>query len=191
MLSTRYSLVQRVRDNRDEIAWQEFYDLYRPLLYRYSRQRGLTTTDADEVVGLCFARLTQIMADFQYQPSRGKFKSWLKQLVSNQIAHLRAGQRHEGLAPNSELDLAHQTDDEALWERAWQQEVLSYCVQQVRSEVSMQNYQIFRLGVYENWPTAQIAEVFGLSPEQVYRAKHKVLARIRSRLAEYRQQHPD
>ncbi len=46
MYTTRISLMERVRDNRDEVAWQEFYDVYKSLIYRYARQRHLSDADA-------------------------------------------------------------------------------------------------------------------------------------------------
>ena len=36
MYTTHLSLINRVKDRGDQIAWQEFYDLYKSLIYRYA-----------------------------------------------------------------------------------------------------------------------------------------------------------
>jgi hypothetical protein len=47
MPPTRASLLVRLRDRRDQTAWQEFVALYGPLVYGYARKQGLQ--DADQV----------------------------------------------------------------------------------------------------------------------------------------------
>ena len=48
--TTRPSLLVRLRDSRDEQAWGEFVEIYRPLVYRLARRRGLQDADALELV---------------------------------------------------------------------------------------------------------------------------------------------
>ncbi len=178
MYTTRLSLMNRVRNRRDELAWQEFHDLYRPLVYRYARQRGLGHDDAEDIVGQCFEKLIDSMSTFEYHPARGKFKSWLKTLVHHKISDLVA-RRRPGTSTLPE------PVDERLWERACQNELLNYCVQQARQEVSERNFRVFHLSVYEDWSPQKIAEVCDMDPAQVYRVKHKVLAKVREKMARY------
>ncbi len=44
--ATRASLLARIRDFRDELAWGEFAQLYTPLIYRFARRSGLQHADA-------------------------------------------------------------------------------------------------------------------------------------------------
>ncbi len=185
MYTTNLILMNRVKYRRDQIAWQEFYDLYKSLIYRYARQRHLSPCDAEEIVSQCFQHLTQKMANFDYQPTRGKFRSWLKKFVNHRISQLLAKQPRESLLPDHELDRQCDPAYDGLWEKAWQLEVLRYCVRQAQQRVSTQNYRIFRLAVYEGWSTETIARSLDLTPEQVHRAKHKTLQVIRERMADY------
>ena len=43
---TRPSLLARIRNPRDGVAWAEFVDIYGPLVYDYGRRRGLRGADA-------------------------------------------------------------------------------------------------------------------------------------------------
>lgn len=184
MYTTRYSLMERVRDRGDEIAWQEFYDLYQPLIHRYARQRGLNHSDSEEIVGQCFARLARAMPGFQYRPGRGKFKSWLKRLVNRRISSLLASRR-EGSLGDTDLPASTGESLARLWEQAWHHEVLTHCINLIRAEVSTRDYQVFQLNVLEEWKAERVAEYLQMSPEQVYRAKYRVLQIMREKMSCY------
>lgn len=185
MYTTRLSLMHSLKGSRNEVAWQEFYDLYKSLIYRFARQRGLNSTDAEEIVSACFEKLSQVMAEFDYQPTRGKFKSWLRQLASHKISHLLAKQGRGELLPNSELDLHCSAPPDAEWERTWQREVLALCARQAQVEVSSRNYSVFQLSIYEGWAAPEIAQALNMSPQEVHQAKHKVLRVVREKMAKY------
>ena len=46
--NTRASLIARLSDADDVEAWQEFVQIYVPLLYRLARRKGLQHADAEE-----------------------------------------------------------------------------------------------------------------------------------------------
>ena len=184
MYTTRLSLMQRVRDRGDHIAWQEFYDLYGPLIYRYGRQRGLSRDDAEDIVSACLEKLTESIGDFEYQPERGKFKSWLRRLVYNTITDHFRKKRPRAIS-DSHADQLTATDGEALWERAWQNEVMNLAVRRAEKQVSARNFQIFKLNVLDDWPAERIAEVFNMTTDQVYRAKYKVLQIVKDISRQY------
>lgn len=46
---TRESLLIRVRDLQDRDAWDQFVQIYRPVVYRLARNRGLQDADAQDL----------------------------------------------------------------------------------------------------------------------------------------------
>src|SRR5438552_3205642 len=86
MLPTRTSLLYRVRNQADEESWREFVALYEPLLLSYVRKRGLSQVDARDVVQDIFIQLLRILPTFTLDHSRGRFRTWLWQVVMNGIA---------------------------------------------------------------------------------------------------------
>ena len=46
---TRSSLLIRVRDPADQAAWHEFVEIYRPIILRMARQKGMQEADAEDV----------------------------------------------------------------------------------------------------------------------------------------------
>ena len=48
-LATRASLLHRLKDCDDQSSWQEFYDAYCDLIYRFALKAALTETEAQDV----------------------------------------------------------------------------------------------------------------------------------------------
>ena len=67
--NTRASLIARLSDSQDIQAWQEFVEIYLPLLYRLARRKGVQHADAEglwqEVLMPCPA---QFIAGSQIPP---------------------------------------------------------------------------------------------------------------------------
>src|SRR5262245_30764292 len=86
-LQTRPSLLLRVRDWEDSSSWNEFYRLYRQLVYGCARRSGLAHADAEEVTQEIFKRVAETIHELDYDPQRGKFRSWLMTLARWRIAN--------------------------------------------------------------------------------------------------------
>src|SRR5688572_5678606 len=90
---TRPSLLFRLRDPRDQEAWDHFVRVYGPLVYGHARRRGLANEDAEDVTQKVFARVSEAIRKFEYQPERGKFRDWLGFIVRNEVfRHWKKGE---------------------------------------------------------------------------------------------------
>src|SRR5262245_64439447 len=69
-------------DHRD-VAWRTFLQRYQPLIYRWSRRKGLNHDDAEEVRDRVLSKLVTALRDFDYDPAR-RFRGWLKTVVENE-----------------------------------------------------------------------------------------------------------
>ena len=88
MDTTRPRLLIRIRNRADHPAWYEFDALYRPLLFRFGRARGLGETEAEEVAQHGMAAIDRYIGSFEYDPQKGKFKSWLATMINNHIRNM-------------------------------------------------------------------------------------------------------
>ena len=61
----------------DEAAWSRFFDLYAGFVFAISRSKGLTSEDADDIVQGVFSELARKMPTFEYDRTKGKFRSYL------------------------------------------------------------------------------------------------------------------
>ena len=91
---TRETLLLRLRDQGDQVAWEEFVEIYTPLLYNYCKKRELAHADASDIVQDVMRSVSLAMENFEYDPKKGKFKGWLFTAVRNAISsHFRKKSR--------------------------------------------------------------------------------------------------
>src|SRR5881392_3121410 len=90
---TRPSLLVRIRDARDRDAWQQFVELYGPLVYRFGRKRGLQDADAADLTQIVLQAVSGAIHRLDYDPARGPFRGWLYGIVRNQLHKLLDRQR--------------------------------------------------------------------------------------------------
>ncbi len=76
--STSLTLLQRLKSVEDTDAWTLANQLYSPLIARWARKAGLDDISADDVAQDVFMTLFREMPTFQYDKTKGKFRSWLK-----------------------------------------------------------------------------------------------------------------
>ena len=87
--NTRATLLERLRDGADALAWDEFFARYWPTIYGFARHRGCSLHTAEEVVQDVMLKVFQQRDIFHYDPSRGRFRDWLATVVRNQVFERR------------------------------------------------------------------------------------------------------
>jgi RNA polymerase sigma-70 factor (ECF subfamily) len=177
----------RLRDWQDQDGWREFFDTYWRLIYNVACKSGLGDLEAQEVVQATFVYLSRRMPNFRYEPARGSFKSWLRVVTRSRISVYRRtekagafireplpGAADEGDAAWEQLpDPAADALDE-IWQREWEENLLSAAFRRLRSKVSSQQLLIFRLATPGDLPLTQVAKKLDVSLAQVYLARHRV-----------------
>ena len=63
-------------------AWQQFVDLYTPLLFSWARRLGLSEHDSADLLQDIFTILVEKLPNFRYDPSQS-FRAWLKTILLN------------------------------------------------------------------------------------------------------------
>ena len=187
LLPTRRSLLSSLRDWRDEQGWREFFETYWRLIYKVARNAGLADDEAQEVVQNTFIYLARRMPRFHYDRSRGSFKSWLRVVTRSRInVYLRNKKRADRfIRPSGEeggqevepLEIQGGASPDALdeiWQREWEENLISTAFRRLRTKVSSQQLLIFRTAMFEELSMTQVARKLGVNVAQVYLARHRV-----------------
>src|SRR5262245_7877165 len=154
-LTTRPSLLVRLRDGRDKEAWSEFVRLYAPLVYGYARKQRLRDADAADLVQDVLQQIALSMGQFRYDTSRGKFRSWLFKVTRNRLhTYWHANRKYNRASGDSAVQALleqqpAENGDDGLWEREYQQRLLSVAVAQVRQEFEEVTWQAFWQTTYD------------------------------------------
>src|SRR6476661_8062047 len=80
---TRWSLVVRLQDERDEAAWYEFIAEYEPFLLTYLQRHGLQDADAHDVTQQVLASICQSVGNWKPDGRPGAFRRWMSTIARN------------------------------------------------------------------------------------------------------------
>jgi RNA polymerase sigma factor (sigma-70 family) len=191
--TTRGTLLERLRDGADVLAWDEFFAYYWPTIYSFARHRGCSEHTAEEVVQEVMLRVFQQRDVYQYDRDRGRFRDWLGTVVRNSVAEhrRRPANRLRGIGGDSNvapLDAADdQQDAAAAWEAAFENSLLLALLGAVRREMNPRTYLAFELVGLEGLSGGAAARMTGLTHNAVYKAHKRVLERLVELGAPYRQ----
>jgi RNA polymerase sigma-70 factor (ECF subfamily) len=191
---TRETLLESLREGTDPLAWDEFFELYWPLIYSYARRRGCSEHTAEEIVQDVMLRVFEQQDVYQYDPKRGRFRDWLKTLARNKLAEhrRRPAQRVRGRGGDSDPEVTEPEADTAApdvaWQDAFERTLLMALLDVVRQEMNPRRFQAFELFVLCDLPGAKVARITGLSRSAVYQAHRTVLKRLEELGQPYRKQ---
>jgi RNA polymerase sigma-70 factor (ECF subfamily) len=182
---TRASLLARLHDPQDGDAWRQFVDLYAPLVYGYARRQGLQDADAADLSQDVLAAVAAAVGRLEYDPDRGAFRNWLFTVVRRKLSNRRRAARSRpgggNGAPNWQFLEQWPARDgaEAEWEAEWQRRLFAWACEQIRPGVTDTTWQAFWQTAVEDRAGREVAADLGLSVAAVYRARSRVLARLK------------
>ena len=183
MDTTRTTLLLRLKDGTDQAAWRTFDQLYRPMLVRYACARGLDLSDAEDVAQQC---VQAVLGKIDQYEHLGSFKTWLRAITENKVCD-RFRVRGREVQAGTSLWAGRadsQPNPEELWEQQWWSGHLRHCAEVVRGEVAEHTFAAFLGYAMEGQPASVVAGRLGLTVNQVYVSKHRVLDRIRGLMLE-------
>lgn len=183
--TTHLSFLDRLRDRANPVAWTEFNERYRELLYCYARRRGSSHLEAEDVAQEVTMYLFKAMDRFEYNAARGRFRGYLRCAVSNAVSRRqsRSARTEKYVTPES-LDSISQAIDETdeQWEREWRLHKLRTALQSISSEFEVSTMEAFRLHALAGRSVEETAVQLGMSKSNVYQAKCRVLKRLKEQI---------
>ncbi|MCA9174457.1 MAG: sigma-70 family RNA polymerase sigma factor [Planctomycetales bacterium] len=179
---TRHSLILRLRHADDVEAWREFVEIYRPIMVRMGRRRGMQDADIEETIQQVFISVASAVVRWRPE-AEGRFRSWLMRIVRNKlIDQFRASSRRVATAELVEVADERGWDDELATEieREYRRALFRRFAAQVRKQVAPATWDAFWQTSIEGRAVEAVAEGLGLSAGSVYAARSRVVARIRA-----------
>jgi len=185
-LATRATLIARVRNAGDSASWDEFYGLYRRLVYRLARRSGLAHEEAEEVQQDVFVRIAQTIGEFEARAQPGSFRAWLMQLTRWRVLDKMREKRREPprkeSAPSQDggerTRTVERLPDEAATEAGWQEEWRSHLLEaglaRVAKTAKPGHFQVFELCTRQRWSALRVAKELGMNPGTVYIINHRL-----------------
>ncbi len=188
-VTTRLSLLLRIRDTRDAESWREFVRIYAPLIFRYAKRMGLQDADAADVTQDVLKVVSESIERFNYDPSVGRFRGWLKTVAFYTYSQMKKRNRRQPACTGDSTVLSVAEDgasaaDSRFWNDEYTRRMFELASERVQPTVQPSTWEAFMAtAVHEENPRT-VADRLGMNVGSVYVAKNRVFTRIREALSE-------
>ncbi len=132
MAETSATLLQRLNDRSDSVAWRRLVDLYSPLINAWLRRHGVSAEDAEDLTQEVLEVVVREVSRFQHNGRVGAFRTWLRTITINCLRQsVRSRRRRAQATASPDIDsMLDQLEDPASdlsrrWDREHDQFVLA------------------------------------------------------------------
>jgi RNA polymerase sigma factor (sigma-70 family) len=188
---TRASLLIRVRDPADQSAWHEFVEIYRPVILRMARAKGLQEADAEDLAQQVLFSVAKAVEQREHDSARARFRTWLHRVAHNAILNaLTRGKPDRGTGDTATLAVLKQHEsptgpDSELLRTEHRREVFRWAARHVREEFQQDTWNAFWLTAVEGRDIQVVAEELAKNSGAVYAARSRIIRRIQEKVMEY------
>lgn len=184
MQETPASLLEQLRQHPNELHWERFVALFAPMLARWGTRLGVPAGDLEDLLQEVFTLLVRKLPEFRYDPGKS-FRAWLWTVFHRHTLAWRKRRSRDLPLSDGQLEALASPDNVAeATEAEYRRALLDRALQLVRTDFPEQTWHIFWQLTVEARPGVEVARRFGVTPNAVYLARGRVLARLRQELAE-------
>lgn len=185
---TQSLLLANIRSLENREAWEDFVLLYRPVIYRMARRRGMQDSDAQDLSQDVLLRIARSFENWESQPGV-RFRHWLRKVAANTIlTALAKSYRQPAVGSMADQVLADTPETIAAT-----QELQNECLREryqraatiVKSDVSPTTWQAFEATVVQGLSCERAAEVLGKSIGTIYASRSRILKRLQKEVQRF------
>lgn len=187
------SLILKVRDPSDRAAWDQFEHLYRPVIFRIARAKGLQHADALDLVQQVLMSVASAVDSYQKESSGARFRNWLSRITRNAILKAETRRPREQAAGGTAfLDVLTEVsspdpETDALINLEYRRELFRRAAERVRTDVSEPMWLAFELTALQQAGIEQTAARLGVSIGSIYASRSRVMRRLRNAIRQLEQ----
>ncbi|NQZ56263.1 MAG: sigma-70 family RNA polymerase sigma factor [Lentisphaeraceae bacterium] len=185
--STRYTLLERAKNQSDSQAWGELIGFYRKYIYVIIHSMNINSSDYDDILQQVLVELWKYLPDYKYDADKSKFRFWVAKITRNQvISYIRKQQIHrkklDKAQAENQLDYLNSIktpEIEKIVTREWELFITNSAMENIQRHFSSQAIEAFKL-FSKGEKVNDIAKEISVKPDSVY----KYIARIKLKLVE-------
>ena len=177
--STRMTLIQRVKNRLDDKSWEEFARWYEPYIKAIAYKSGVPLPHIDDLCQDILLRVWKSIENFEYNPEKCKFRSWLTTVSRNQIYTFfsREKKKQNDVEVNEEILGPEEAELNEIIEKEWQAYIVTLALKKVRENFSGNVVDIY-LAFQDGLTIDLVAKKYDVSESSVYVYNKRVKAAV-------------
>jgi RNA polymerase sigma-70 factor, ECF subfamily len=183
MSVTSISLLDGLRQQPSDSAWQRLVDLYTPLIRAWLKRYSVRHQDVEDLVQDVLAVVVRKVPDFQRNPQVGSFRRWLRNITCNCLRDFWRAQRYRPGGNRFAHILDQLEDTGSALSKRWDHEHDAHVTQRllamIRPRVQAKTWQAFQRVALEGAPVDQVADELAMTVNAVFIAKSRVVHLLR------------
>jgi RNA polymerase sigma-70 factor, ECF subfamily len=183
---TRETLIRRLPNAGDVEAWDEFVEIYEPLLFRLARAKGMQRADAEDFVQEVFSNVTKAIGKWVERGDRGSFRVWLLRVAQNLAINFLTRPKYQRWgAGNSDVEQllkdapAGEGESTEMYLLEYRRELFRWAADHVRDRVSEKQWLAFWRTSVEGISIDEVAKGLRMTVGAIYIARSRIAKRIR------------
>jgi RNA polymerase sigma factor (sigma-70 family) len=188
-LPTTTELLDGLHKPGNQSAWDEFDRRYRPILFAFLRRMGVNEIDADDVAQETLVSFVRDYRENKYDRHRGRLRTWLMGIARCRLADFRraAGRRRAWRGGSAIEQLPDDDEAEAIWDEEQRRLIFEQAFHELRQTARFRErtLEAFDRVMLRHEPIELVSTQLGLTPQEIYNAKNRVVARLREIAGRY------
>ena len=185
-MSTSLSLLERLRADPKDTAWQNLVEIYTPLIQNWLRRHQVREADSDDISQEVLAVVIRRLPEFEHNKREGAFRNWLRTITVNCLRDFWRSRKNRPTATGDSdfQELLAQLEDPAsgltqIWNQDHDRHVTRKLLELLRPQFEPATWQAFQRFALDGLSAAEVARELKVTPNVVFIAKSRVLARLR------------
>ena len=186
MTATSLSLLQRLRQHPQSSAWQSLVEIYSPLIRNWLRRQQIREADSDDITQEVLAVVIRRLPEFKHNRREGAFRNWLRTITVNCLRDFWRSRKSRPTATGDGdfQELLAQLEDPSssltqIWNEEHDRHVTRKLLELLRPQFEPTTWQAFQRFALDGLSAAEVAAELKVTPNVVFIAKSRVLARLR------------
>lgn len=176
---TRVSLILRLNDAGCIQAWEEFVEIYQPLLRSLAAKYGLQPADRDDVVQEVLTRVAKNIESWEPDNRNASFRRWLTTIARNQTIEFFRASRRQHSQVSDWHDIQQNTLNEDVFDLEHAGQVFIWAARHIQSNFEMKTWKAFWMTAVNGIPTAECADQLQMNIASVYMVRSRVMKMLR------------
>lgn len=174
---TSTTLLARIGNPKDSVAWETFVRLYSPLLFYWAKQRGLQQSDSEDLVQKVLIKVFKKVGTYR-RGEPGSFRSWLNTVLVHQWIDDLRKKRVEEQAMLDDV----KAEDEPFFELEYRQYLFRRVLEMIRDNLDQPTWCAAWETLVNQRADDEVAEELGVAVATVRVYRYRVLLSVRERL---------